>query len=442
MSAKKNPEYPLELSEEPWLSWPDQPQTFAFELLRKLADREATRLWVTSCVTVFASRPRAIECTGVIKTESGQTLALVDVNGENFEMAHKNAAFFSARHALFGERAVCGTLLRTPNVHAELYPTAHENEYWLKVAISSPYASRRHLTGRALLAPSTASYWLRTVLDPRQDSARTRYLRVTGMHKCPGLKHFLGNRLRYGGPLRLHRLILALAGTDMSDGKIHGHHLNGIGFDCRIVNLVGIREHSEHHRRWASDLRNPEWNHVVFDPERDPFEVSMVANPVYPSTYRRRLGRHDSSEAIPKSLQGQFFIPAKRRDRRRNLERLVIRLLGAGGELSMNDLTHALSCSKSGTRKNVAAAAKLGILQAVRRGRAQYVRLCLHVPRKFRIKRLIGRNAHLRRFRLQRKLAEACPWFTGARSLAQLAACLRTVLLPGDRPVGRSDFST
>ncbi|MNX85514.1 hypothetical protein D3C86_1173530 [compost metagenome] len=420
------------------LEWPDDLDQSTRVLARLLARQEGCSVEWTSCVELADSTPDAIEASAKVYIHDERILATVKAGGSDATSAHRNAVFFAIRQALIGERAFCGVLLDCEKARVILEPGDRLDDYWLTLELDRNPLPRSRRTGRALRHP-TRVYRLPVHLDPRANNARTRYLRVRGLSQYPELREYLQPLLRVDNiPLRLHRLILALAGFDMRGERVHGHHVNEIGYDCRLENLMPLDEveHRQRHRFWSLDLRDPTAMPALEKEGEEPRQTTLHWDQVaYIKAHSPREARHIRSDTGFKRSRPLSIGDSKRRDRKRSLDRLILQLVYRGGEASVDDLVHALlnsPCgSKSGIRNVIKVLEELGVLERCRRGKRQYVFMRVRVSRRFKIKRgIYGRTAVLRFLRLKVRLQTRSRWFKEPYSPAMLSRHLRRVYLP------------
>lgn len=379
-------------------------------LAGELARRNGSAVEWQSLSITYDSKPEAIEVTGRICGSD----EMVKTAGGTVDAAHCDAAFFRLRQALVGEQPVCGVLLDDGDgTRVDLEPSREKDGFQLTLRLDPVAPPRRSPREPASSRPTGIFVFNVRLEAPR---GRTRYVIVDRPAQYPELKHYLRSRLRLH-TVRLHSLVLALAGEDMRsyrrDGKdvfVHGHHVNGIGFDCRISNLRRLegRRHREQHVSFSpvpGVILLPE--HAQAPEFESPSVTVTVTGDHEPAhaeiTRAVRPHKGQKADRSPPALIGAMA--ASRRDRRRSLDRVIIAILVAGGELSMNALVHALSgspCkSKSGVRKVVRAAEELKVIEVFRRGRAMHVRLAVRLTRVFRIvRRLLDRVTVIRHLRI------------------------------------------
>lgn len=180
-------------------------------------------------------------------------LASVRALGAAPSEAHDTAIFFALRSILYGDAPLLGRLLDRDNVRVDLEADG-AGGYRVRIELG---LRRRFLRGVALERPSKVLYARVTFHRPANEG-RTAYLRVRGLPRW--LNNIVPSLIPKSGTVRLHRLVAALAGLPIA--KMHVHHLNGVGWDCRAENLMVLtpQEHRDgyHPNDWQHPARDAE----------------------------------------------------------------------------------------------------------------------------------------------------------------------------------------
>ncbi|MNL28292.1 hypothetical protein D3C87_1499290 [compost metagenome] len=157
-----------------------------------------------------------------------------------------------------------------------------------------------------------------------------------------------------------------------------GHHINGIGYDCRIENLMPLErhEHRKRHRRWVEDHQDPRSTRGGEESGRWQHRRSIWSRvrALHVKLREKKVG-HTNIGAILDDSREPFLLPAARRDRGQHLNMLLKCLLEAGGELMISNLMDSLSMSRSSVIELARAAERRGAVELTRRGRSLVVRL-------------------------------------------------------------------
>ncbi len=364
--------------------------------------------------------------------------ALRSEDSSNDHQAHLQSQFFALRHAAVGERAVCGKLLDMNGVVAILKPPSEGDVYDLQILVGPRQ-------GSPLQTSADGVYRLKVRLESARTNGRTRYLRVSGVHAYPDLANLLRSRMKIdnGNPIRLHRVIAALAGANLhargnhgQEQQIHVHHLNGVGFDCRWENLTPLpsTRHRQQHRAWAIEVGLPLESQLgPHAPDLGPGGGSLYWGEWNDTWFRDTThARHiDRQRVTTKPASWGFFGSASRKDRRRSLDRLAIAIHAHGGCMAVDDLVHALLLSpcdsKSGIRKVIIQAVSAELVESFFEGRRQTLFLRATLVTRFRRRVILNRMLRIRQLRLANDLENVSRWFHGKYSRRKIAPYLRRV---------------
>lgn len=190
-----------------------------------------------------------VSLEGIAKAKQAPWPSRVEARGAGgnpFE-AIFSAEFEALRRLLFldHEVAYCGTLIPTilvPYVEASLQPIDVSSGTYLLVVRFKRDRLPSHIPGEWL---SNDDYEINIVLDAPKEESRTRYLKVFGSVPRDIARAF-SNFLDFEkGPIRLHRLVLALAGRDLRDPAS----------DYQVLEDLGLtREFRPRHRQYKRAL--------------------------------------------------------------------------------------------------------------------------------------------------------------------------------------------
>jgi hypothetical protein len=329
-------------------------------------------------------------------------------------------------------------LLDMNGIVAILNPSSEGDEYDLHILVGRQQ-------GDPLQTSAAGVYRLKARMEPARTNGRTRYLRVSGVHAYPELANLLRSRMNIdnGNPIRLHRVIAALAGANLhahgnhgQEQQVHVHHQNGIGFDCRWENLKPLlsTRHRQQHRAWAIEVGLPLESQLdQHAPGLGPGGGSLYWGE-WSNTWSgdTTLERHiDRQRVSPDPASWSFFGSAGRKDRRRSLDRLAIALHAHGGRMVVDDLVHALLLSpcdsKSGIRKVIDHAVTAELVERFFEGRRQTLFLRATLVTRFRRRVILNRRLRIRQLRLGNDLENVSRWFHGKYSRRKIAPYVRRI---------------
>lgn len=275
----------LRLAHWPETTWTDPASGQVFRrranlhaYLRALLEellRHQPRLLVEASLSAIEDVIPYYECS--VRLHSRDRRITVTAAGSTPELARLNAEFFAIRKAVFNrEIPILGRLLNEGRFQVDLgfYKnrpvTAYGDEFQL-ILQEDQQALTWALDGPTLSQPR---HEMRVTLLPASETHRARYMVV---EKLPDeLKELVSSYMYTGGPILLHRFLLALQkrpinymqtwneargalGLELYEEELlHGHHLNGIGSDNRQENLDPLLPtlHAQTHGTWAVDYRD------------------------------------------------------------------------------------------------------------------------------------------------------------------------------------------
>ena len=190
-----------------------------------------------------------VSLEGITKAKQAPRPSRVEARGAggNPFDAIFTAEFEALRRLLFLDRdvAYCGTLIPVslvPYVEASLKAIDVSSGTYLLVVRFKRDRLPSHIPGELL---SKDDYEVNVLLDVPKEESRTRYMKVSGSVPKDIARAF-SNFLDFEkGPIRLHRLILALAGKDLRDP----------GSDFQVLEDLGLtREFRPRQRQYKRSL--------------------------------------------------------------------------------------------------------------------------------------------------------------------------------------------